>query len=62
MFGEMLNGADAADTNTTFPDSSLGNQLALVSRLMATHEDRNVDVDTFYVEIGGVSSNIFMFV
>ena len=55
-FGDILNGEDAPVTNTTFPDTKLGDKLALVSKLMATHEQRGVDVDTFYVEMGGVST------
>lgn len=44
-------------TNTTFPDSRLGDQFRTVSRLIATREARGVDRDTFYVEIGGFDTH-----
>ena len=55
IFGELLDGANGGETNTPFPDSSLGRELALITRLMATAGDRGVDTDTFYVSMGGVS-------
>ena len=42
-----------ASTNTTFPTSSLSQQFAIVANLISTREARDVDTDTFYVEIGG---------
>lgn len=44
-------------TNTTFEDTSLARQLQTVVRLMETREDRGVDTDTFYVEIGGFDTH-----
>lgn len=35
-----------------FPDTSLGKQLKMVSKLIATRKERGVDTDVFYVEFG----------
>lgn len=44
-------------TNTTFPNTYLGNSLNTVARLMATRDIRGVDVDTFYIERGGFDTH-----
>ena len=54
LLSDALNAV--GDTNTTFPNNGLGRQLQTVARLIATREERGVDTDMFYVEIGGVSS------
>ncbi len=38
--------------DTTFPNSQLGQQLLLVSKLVKSNECRGVDKDVFYVEMG----------
>jgi uncharacterized protein (DUF1501 family)/uncharacterized protein (DUF1800 family) len=44
-------------TTTAFPNTYLGRQLRTVSRLIATRDQRGVDTDTFYVEIGGFDTH-----
>ncbi len=44
---------DGLSTQTEFPNSYLGNSLSTVSKLMSTRDVRGVDVDTFYIEVGG---------
>ena len=48
--------------NTEFPHSYLGYSLKTVSRLIATKDLRGVDVDTFYVEMGGKCSVVVVVV
>ncbi len=45
---------DGIETDTTFPDTHLGRRLETVARLMETREARGADIDTFYLEIGGM--------
>jgi len=51
------NALQSVDTDIEFPMNSLGNQLATVSRLLKTRQERDVDRDTFYVEIGGFDTH-----
>jgi len=44
-------------TSTVFPNTYLGRQLRTVARLIATRNQRGVDTDTFYVEIGGFDTH-----
>ena len=55
----LSNALSSIITSVTFPNSHLGNQLKTVSKLIATHEERGVDTDMFYVEMGGVSEHLF---
>jgi len=44
-------------TSSVFPNTYLGQQLRTVARLIATRNQRGVDTDTFYVEIGGFDTH-----
>lgn len=50
----LSNELDSRTTTTEFPNTYLGNSLSTVARLIATRDVRGVDVDTFYVERGGM--------
>jgi uncharacterized protein (DUF1501 family)/uncharacterized protein (DUF1800 family) len=40
-------------TNVTFPNSHLGRQLAMVSKMIDTRAERGTDADVFYISKGG---------
>jgi len=44
-------------TSSVFPNTYLGRQLRTVARLIATRNQRGVDTDTFYAEIGGFDTH-----
>ncbi len=50
LLGDELNNVA---TVTEFPDSGLGNNFKIISRLIATHASRGSDMDTFFVSAGG---------
>jgi len=61
---QALNGNDLisaallnVSTSVVFPNSYLGRQLRTVARLISTRNQRGVDTDTFYVEIGGFDTH-----
>ena len=55
---QLLNTAlSSVSTSVQFPNNYLGSQLQTVSRLIQTRDERGVDTDTFYVEIGGFDTH-----
>jgi uncharacterized protein (DUF1501 family) len=48
---------DSTVVNTTFPNSGIGNQLKMVTRLMQTSEARSSKRDIFYVTDGGYDTH-----
>lgn len=42
------------ETEVEFPSSNLGQSLETVAKVMSTKDARGVDVDTFYVQLGGM--------
>ena len=40
-------------TNVTFPDSSLGRQLAMVAKMIDSRTERGTDADVFFLSTGG---------
>jgi uncharacterized protein (DUF1501 family) len=44
-------------TSAVFPNNYLGQQLRTVARLISTRNQRGVDTDTFFVEIGGFDTH-----
>ena len=68
-FTDSLNINDVLSTElegiqvqTEFPTSYLSSQLKTVAKLIATRTARGVDVDTFYVEVGGTLKLRIVFV
>ncbi len=57
LLGRQL---DGLSTFVEFPDSFLGNSFETISKVIATHEARGVDVDTFYVSKTGKSMRVNM--
>jgi hypothetical protein len=53
---------DGIKVQTEFPSSYLSLQLKTVAKLIATRNARGVNVDTFYVEIGGKINLSYIFV
>ena len=51
--GLLSSEIQGTNLNTNFPSSNLSRNLKTVAELIATREARGVDIDTFYVEIGG---------
>mmetsp|Transcript_1433 Transcript_1433/g.2264 ORF Transcript_1433/g.2264 Transcript_1433/m.2264 type:complete len:3782 (+) Transcript_1433:192-11537(+) len=44
-------------TTSTFPETQLGRKLEIVAKMIETREQRGVDMDMFYVEIGGFDTH-----
>ena len=52
---------DKVTLDTEFPNTNLARQLKTVAKLIGTRSARGVDVDTFYVEVGGKTILRFVF-
>ena len=56
LLGEQL---DGLATFVEFPESNLGSSLETISKIIATRDDRGVDVDTFYISHPGKNVHLY---